>query len=109
MEQERLGVLHTGGGDTGNQWAVEGGCKNVKTGGRVEVGEEWRGTGGTTGGSRGDWGTEGHKRPGQVGDGGNPREGRRRVLKAGPSLGPAPRLQPLSLQCEPSSAPEILA
>ena len=39
MEQEHLGVLHTGGGDAGNQWAVEGGCKNVKIGGRVEVGE----------------------------------------------------------------------
>ena len=46
-------MLHTGGGDAGNQWEVEGGCKNVKIGGRVEVGEEWRGTGGTTGGSRG--------------------------------------------------------
>ena len=37
MEQEHLGVLHTGG-DARNQWAVEGGCKNVKIGGRVEEG-----------------------------------------------------------------------
>lgn len=92
MEQEHLGVLHTGGGDAGNQWAVEGGCKNVKIGGRVEVGEECRGIGGTTGDHKRDWGTEEHKRPGQVGDGGDLREGRRRVLRAGPSLVPAPRL-----------------
>ena len=42
MEQEHLGVLHTGGGDAGNQGAVEGGCKNVKIGGRVEVGASGR-------------------------------------------------------------------
>ena len=75
---------------------------------------EDRGQGGSGGGMERDWwhhrgqqgglGTEGHKRPGQVGEGGNLREGRRRVLKAGPSLGSAPRLQSLSLQCEPSSA-----
>ena len=63
---------------------------------------EDRGQGGGGGGMQSDWwhhrgpqeglGTEGHKRPGQVGDGGDPREGRRRVLRAGPSLVPAPRL-----------------
>lgn len=55
MEQEHLGVLHTGG-DSRNQWVVEGGCKNVKIGGRVEEGrngEQLVAPQGAAGGTRG--------------------------------------------------------